>query len=67
MLDVTTLSPSGEDVNNEEAELPPLQDIINYSFYNVCNKIVEMHVVFASFLASQGPSETSSAWRGRYA
>ena len=42
MLDVTTLSPSADEVNaneDEEAELPPLQDIINYSVYNVTNSV----------------------------
>ena len=64
MLDVTTLSPSAEEMNNnneyEEAELPPLQDIINYNILNVTN-ILHMYVVFRSFLASQGPCEASGA------
>ena len=56
MLDVTTLSPSADELNNnedEEAELPPLQDIINYSFYNVINGLnVSGACSCISFLAS---------------
>jgi len=55
MLDVTTLSPSAEEMNNEEeeAELPPLQDIINYNIFNVTN-IFRMYVMFRSFFSLIG-------------
>lgn len=60
------MSPSADEANNnneEEAELPPLQDIINYNYHHVRTGLVLRctFIITCSFLAPQRSFEASSA------